>query len=72
MSCKKKDVAKDYYKLRSRVLNDFSKYLGKIEKEDKEFNFSEYYKNSDYYDGSKVIKNTTLKGIGKLIKSIAV
>lgn len=68
----KKDVAKDYYKLRSRVLNDFSKYLGKIEKEDKEFNFSEYYKNSDYYDGSKVIKNTTLKGIGKLIKSIAV
>ena len=42
------------------------------EREDKEFNFSEYYKNSEYYDGSKVIKNTTLKGIGKLIKSISV
>ena len=73
--CKRKnktDVAKEYYKLRSRVLNDFSKYIAKIEREDKKFNFSEYYKNSEYYDGSKVIKNTTLKGIGKLIKSISV
>jgi hypothetical protein len=72
-ACRNKDkqVKDKYYRLRSRVLNDFVKYKKKVQKADPEFNFSEYYKNSDYYDGSTKIKRSTLKGIGSLIKNIA-
>lgn len=63
-------VVQDYYKLRSRVLNDFTKYSKKVIKEEPEFNFSEYYKNSPYYDGSVVIKRNALKGLSSLIQSI--
>lgn len=72
---KKKDkdpVVQDYYKLRSRVLNDFTKYSKKVMKNDPEFNFSEYYKNSSYYDGSVVVKRNTLKGISSFIQSILI
>jgi hypothetical protein len=73
-ACKKKDtkeVKDKYYKLRSRVLNDFSKYMKKVQKSDPDFNFSKYYKESEYYDGSTTIKRSTLKGLGSLIKQIA-
>ena len=72
---KKKDtdhVLQDYYKLRSRVLNDFTKYSKKVSKEDPDFNFSEYYKNSPYYDGSVVIKRNTLKGLSAFIRNILI
>lgn len=64
-------VIQDYYKLRSRVLNDFTKYSKYVSKNDPEFNFSEYYKNSPYYDGSLVIKRNSLKGLGDLVKTVA-
>lgn len=56
--------------LRARVLNDFRKYLKIVLEQDKEFNFTEYYKNSEYYDSSIVIDNTTMKFIGDLLKKI--
>lgn len=56
--------------LRARVLNDFKKYFKAVLKEEKEFNFTEYYKNSEYYDSSITIDNTTMKFIGSLIKKI--
>lgn len=71
MRKKDKDALDKYYKLRSRVLNDFNKYMKKVYKEEKDFNFSEYYRNSDYYDGSVKVKRSTLKGIGSYIKNIS-
>ena len=67
---KKTDVLGDYHKLRSRVLNDFNKYMKKIYKDEPDFNFPEYYKQSSYYDGSIVVKGSTLKGVGDFIKSL--
>jgi hypothetical protein len=66
---KKKDLV-PYYKLRSRVLNDFNKYMKKVYAAEKDFNFSEYYKNSEYYDGEIRVKKSTLKGIGKYVQDI--
>lgn len=66
---KNKDL-EPYYKLRSRVLNDFNKYMKKIYETEPEFSFSEYYKNSDYYDGKIKVKRSTLKGVGKFVQDI--
>ena len=56
--------------MRSRVLNDFNKYMKKIYETEPEFSFSEYYKNSDYYDGKIKVKRSTLKGVGKFVQDI--
>jgi hypothetical protein len=45
--------------------------MKKVQKSDPDFNFSKYYKESEYYDGSTTIKRSTLKGLGSLIKQIA-
>lgn len=70
MKRKKKysDQYSSYVKLRSRILNDFNKYLKKLNS-DTDISFYEYYKNSPYYDGSLKIKRSTLKNIGAYIKS---
>ena len=56
--------------LRARVLNDFKKYFSVVSKEEKNFDFEEYFKHTDYYNGSLTIDNTTMKYSGALIKKL--
>lgn len=60
----------EYIKLRARILNDFKKYLSTILKDEKDFNFSEYFNNSKYYDKSISIDQHTIKWTAKSLKSI--
>lgn len=68
---RKLDTSK-YINLRARVLNDFNKLSKQVIKEDKEFNFSKYYRLSDYNDGNLKINNSTLSNIGRLIQNIKI
>ena len=66
----KKDKQDEYKKLidlRARVLNDFKKYLKIVLDSDKEFNFGDYYKNSEYYDSNIMIDKETLSLIRGLL-----
>ena len=56
--------------IRARVLNDFHKYIKVVLKQDKQFNFSNYYQRSEFSDDSIVIKSPTLKYTGKYAKDI--
>ena len=67
MKGKKRDAT---LKTRSRILNDFKKYLGKVLDKEKDFNFTEYFNNSPYYDKSIKIDASTLKWSGRLLKSL--
>ena len=62
----KKD--KELVKIRARVLNDFHKYLKVVLKNDRRFNFSNYYQRSEFCDDSFVITAPTLKHAGKYAK----
>lgn len=62
----KKD--KELVKIRARVLNDFHKYLKVVLKNDKQFNFSNYYQRSEFCDDSFIITAPTLKHAGKYAK----
>lgn len=62
----KKD--KELVKIRARVLNDFHKYLKIVLKNDRQFNFSNYYQRSEFCDDSFVITAPTLKHAGKYAK----
>lgn len=57
-------------KTRARILNDFYKYLDMVCKEEKDFNFIEYYNESPFSDNYIKIDNDTLKGGFKVIKDI--
>lgn len=58
-SCKEKNKLVN---LRSRILNDFKKYLKVILKEDPNFNFTDYFNNSPYSDTNiKMDKRTALE-----------
>lgn len=69
---KKMDKADDNYKkfidLRARVLNDFKKYFNIVLEKEPDFNFSEYFQKSEYYNGNVIIDNSILKFAGNLIK----
>lgn len=56
--------------LRSRILNDFKKYIKVVLKSDSNFDFTEYFNSSPYYDKSITIDANTLKWSGKLLKSM--
>lgn len=62
----KKD--KELVKIRARVLNDFHKYIKVVLKNDKQFNFSNYYQRSEFCDDSFIITAPTLKHAGKYAK----
>lgn len=58
-SCKDK---KTLINLRSRILNDFKKYIKSVLKEDPDFDFTAYYNESDYSDSNiKMDKKTALE-----------
>lgn len=66
---KKNDTTyKSLIDLRARVLNDFKKYIRVVLKSEPDFDFAEYFKGTDYYNGNIVIDNSTLKYSGNLIK----
>jgi hypothetical protein len=67
---KASDEYKLYTNLRARVINDFKKYLKFIQSKDKSFDFGEYFKTSDYYNGSVIVDQPTMKYSGELIKKL--
>ena len=66
----KNDKKKELTKVRARILNDFKKYLKVIINIQEDFNFTEYFKKSDYNNKTISIDNSTLKWSGLLIKSL--
>lgn len=59
---------KDLIKLKARAMNDFTKYMKLVNKEEKNFDFQEYLKHTEYYDKTMIIGNDTLKYSGNFIK----
>ena len=49
-------------------MNDFTKYMKIVNKEEKNFDFQEYLKHTEYYDKTMIIGNDTLKYSGRFIK----
>lgn len=54
---------------RARILNDFNKYLKIITKNEKDFNFTEYYNETPFSDVYIKVNKNTLTGFAKLIKA---
>lgn len=66
---KRDDTAyKSFIDLRARVLNDFKKYFKIVSEAESDFNFTNYFEKSEYYNGNIVIDNSVLKFSGDLIK----
>ncbi len=63
---KKKD--QNLINLRSRVLNDFKKYLNKVMENDPTFDFTDYYTGSMYADNNIKIDKTLLKNLLSILK----
>lgn len=68
---KDETVRNNYHKSRSRILNDFNKYLKIVTTEDNTFSFTDYYNNSPFSDVTIKINNSTLHHGGKLLKNIS-
>ena len=64
------DKKKELHKTRSRILNDFNKYLKIVCNEDKDFNFTKYYNETPFSDASIKISKHTISFGAKLLKSI--
>lgn len=59
---------KELMDLRARVMNDFSTYFKLVKSIEKDFDFMDYMKSSEYYNKYLVVDNSTLKQSGSLIK----
>lgn len=59
---------RDYTLIRARILNDFNKYLKFINKQEKDFNFIQYYNHTPFSDASIKITGATLFHTGQIIK----
>lgn len=66
----KKKSNKEYYDMRSRILNDFNKYLKKVNQNDPEYIFSDGYNQSQYNDSIYKVHSSTLKYGIKYAKSM--
>ena len=62
------DKYKKFIDLRARVLNDFKKYFKIVAEAEPDFDFCEYFKTTEYYNGNIIVDNSILKITGKLIK----
>ena len=67
--CKDKDEKKELTDLRARILNDYKTYFKIVCSADPEFDFENYIRNTDYYDKTITVDNTTVKYTGSMIKS---
>ena len=61
---------KEYTKIRSWVMNDFTTYNKKIIKIEPDFNFSTYYESTPFSDVYIKIDKNTMNGLIALLKSI--
>lgn len=57
-------------KCRSRVLNDFNTYINEVLKDDKSFNFTEYYNASPFSNAVTKIKGSTLRYTVDFVKQV--
>ena len=64
---KKDKHYKEYADAHARITNDFNKYLKIVTEHDPNFNFSEYYKNSEWYDGEIRISKKLIEDLLKII-----
>lgn len=67
---KKDNNYKELIDLRARIMNDFTTYFKVVKHVEPKFDFSEYIKNTEYYNKEIEIDSSTLKYSGSLIKSI--
>ena len=65
-----KEKKDEYYKIRSRILNDFNKYLKQVQSLDKNFNFTEYYNNTPFSDASVKIDKYTLHYVKEILAKL--
>lgn len=63
---------KELISLRARILNDFNKYLRKINSHDKKFNFAKYYKYSEFNEDNITINKNTIFNTIDLAKKIII
>ena len=63
-----KDELKSINTSRARILNDFSKYIKIVLKEDKNFNFNNFYAKSKFDDKQIRVNRSTLKYSYEYIK----
>jgi hypothetical protein len=61
---------KDLIDLRARVINDFKKYMKIVQNYEKNFDFEQYMKNSEYYNKTVMVDKHTMKYTGALIKDL--
>lgn len=61
---------KELIDLRARILNDFYTYMKLVTTIEKDFNFMEYIKSTDYYNKIIEIDDSTLKYSGSYIKKV--
>lgn len=61
---------KELIDLRARILNDYTTYFKLVKTVEKDFDFMEYMKTSDYYNKNIVVDDSTLKYSGSYIKKI--
>lgn len=65
-----KEKKDEYYKIRSRILNDFNKYLKQVQSIDDNFNFTEYYNNTPFSDASVKIDKYTLQYVKEILAKL--
>lgn len=64
------DGKKKHEKVRSRILNDFYKYLKYVCQEDENFNFADYYNSTPFSDATIRISQSTLKHGMAILKTL--
>ncbi|MBR1987725.1 MAG: hypothetical protein IKA36_01665 [Clostridia bacterium] len=68
MKNKKSKHYKEYADAHARITNDFNKYLKIVTDREPDFNFSEYYRNSEWYDGEVTISKQFLEDLLKIFE----
>ena len=60
----------EYTRVRARILNDFNKYIKVVNNNENDFNFSEYYEEGPFNDGSMKLRKSTLEYLGHYLKQL--
>lgn len=66
----KPEDKKDLFTIRSKILNDFNRYLEIVCQHEKDFNFTHYYNETPFSDNVYKINHSTIKHTIDLIKNI--
>lgn len=63
---------KEYADAHARIVNDFTKYLKIVTDFEPDFNFVEYYKDSEWYDGEVVISKNLMQWLLDIMTKILI